>query len=734
MSFKKLLLYKNGFLIYGLILFLSNIILANLPLTSTFGYEFAAVNGLLLSIICGLYTLGFVYNTKFNLSDILINIFILFTIPLIVTIINSILTMFCSFWDGLWFYIIIVSGSIMFGLAVALVINIISKKFNRFIFMIFVFFVALVPVFEIYFNPQVYFYSPLIGFFPGNIYDEGLSPDWKLVFHQMILIFISLAIIFLIVRKQKLIVIYKKFFIVLILIIVAVFQLISPYIGFATTFTTLNSTLSNEIKSELMTIHYDSIDSATAQLIALNQEFYFSELSTQLKVQPSKRINVYLFNNRDQKKEIFGAGNADVAKPWQYSIYISADSWQQTLKHELAHVFSAEFGTGIFKLASGFNVALIEGMAESLDGISYDISLNDLTALAYNNGYIVKTKSLFAGLSFFKGNSSLAYTYSGAFIDFLIKNYGIEKVKEFYGRGDFDLIFGVNPDKVEGAFEKSLKNSQWSNYKSMADYYFGRLSIIQKVCPRFIGDRLRKAYKELAENNLEKAQSLFNQINSKSLNYSALIGLSETYLKQNKTKDAIDLILKNYEKFNGTSYYHNMIFRLAELYAIDLQNDSAVHYYKKIIEDEPNYQLISLANTRLKLLKANNLQEYIQGNDSSRFKILVVLNEKEYEYSSIPIIIELMKNLRIDYQKSLGIFNKTFIVNNIESSYAAFKLSEYMLENTDYINARKYAALSLRFKEDNIFYQVMQMQFRKSSWFIKNANKLLDNFIFVKNN
>lgn len=734
MSFKKLLLYKNGFLIYGLILFLINIILANLPLTSTFGYEFAAVNGLLLSIICGLYTLGFVYNTKFNLSDILINIFILFTIPLIVTIINSILTMFCSFWDGLWFYIIIVSGSIMYGLAAALVINIITKKFNRFIFMIFVFFVALVPVFEIYFNPQVYFYSPLIGFFPGNIYDEGLSPDWKLVFHQMILIFISLAIIFLIVRKQKLIVIYKKFFIVLILIIVAVFQLISPYIGFATTFTTLNSTLSNEIKSELMTIHYDSIDSATAQLIALNQEFYFSELSTQLKVQPSKRINVYLFNNRDQKKEIFGAGNADIAKPWQYSIYISADSWQQTLKHELAHVFSAEFGTGIFKLASGFNVALIEGMAESLDGISYDISLNDLTALAYNNGYIVKTKSLFTGLSFFKGNSSLAYTYSGAFIDFLIKNYGIEKVKEFYGRGDFDLIFGVNPDKVEGAFEKSLKNSQWSNYKSMADYYFGRLSIIQKVCPRFIGDRLRKAYKELSENNLEKAQSLFNQINSKSLNYSALIGLSETYLKQNKTKDAIDLILKNYEKFNGTSYYHNMIFRLAELYAIDLQNDSAVHYYKKIIEDEPNYQLISLANTRLKLLKANNLQEYIQGNDSSRFKILVVLNEKEYEYSSIPIIIELMKNLRIDYQKSLGIFNKTFIVNNIESSYAAFKLSEYMLENTDYINARKYAALSLRFKEDNIFYQVMQMQFRKSSWFIKNANKLLDNFIFVKNN
>ncbi|HCY77829.1 MAG TPA: hypothetical protein DHV28_18115 [Ignavibacteriales bacterium] len=734
MAFKKLLLYKNGLFVYGLILFIINILLANLPLTSTFGYEFAAVNGLLLAVICGLYTIGFVNTAKFNLSNIIINISVLFAIPLIVTIINSILTMFCSFWDGLWFYIIIVSGSIMFGLSAALVINIITKKFNRIIFSILIFLVALVPVFEIYFNPQVYFFSPLIGFFPGNIYDEGLSPDWKLVFHQMIVIFISIAIIFLIVRKHKLTVIYKKYFIGLILIVAAVFQLISPYLGFATTFTTLNSKLSNEIKSELMTLHYDCIDSTTAQLIALNQEFYFSELSTQLKVRPSKKINVYLFNDRDQKKEIFGAGNADVAKPWQYSIYISADSWQQTLKHELAHVFTAEFGTGLFKLASGFNVALIEGMAESLDGISYDISLNDLTALAYNNGYIVNMKSLFTGLSFFKGNSSLAYTYSGAYIDFLIKNYGIEKVKEFYGQGDFDLIFGTNPDKVEDEFEKSLKNSQWSNNKSMADYYFGRLSIIQKVCPRFIGDRLSKAFKELSENNLEKAQSLFNQINSKSLNYSALIGLSETYLKQNKNTNATNLILKNYEKFKGTSYYHNMIFRLAELYAINLQNDSAAYYYKKIVEDEPNYQLINLANTRLKLLEANNLQEYIKGNDSLRFKMLVVLNEKVYEYSSIPIIIELMENLNIDYQKSLIVFNKTFIVENIESSIAAYKLSEYMFENSDYVNAKKYAALSLRFKEDNIFYKAMQMQFKKSNWFVKNANKLLDNFIFVKHN
>ncbi|MCK7524805.1 MAG: hypothetical protein MZV64_47965 [Ignavibacteriales bacterium] len=109
-----------------------------------------------------------------------------------------------------------------------------------------------------------------------------------------------------------------------------------------------------------------------------------------------------------------------------------------------------------FKLASGFNAALIEGMAESLDGISNDISIKDLTSLAYNNGYVVDVKSLFTGLSFFKGNSTLAYTYSGAFIEYLIKSYGIEKVKQFYNTGDFESVFKTKIEIAQKEFEKSI--------------------------------------------------------------------------------------------------------------------------------------------------------------------------------------------------------------------------------------------------------------------------------------
>ena len=136
-------------------------------------------------------------------------------------------------------------------------------------------------------------------------------------------------------------------------------------------------------------------------------EYYYSEILKALNVKPSKQIQVYLFNNRQQKKEIFGAGNADVAKPWQCAVYISVDSWERTLKHELVHVFSAEFGAGIFKIASGFNPALIEGLAESIEGTTDEISLMDFTALAFNYNHKIDLNSLFTGFNFFKANSSL---------------------------------------------------------------------------------------------------------------------------------------------------------------------------------------------------------------------------------------------------------------------------------------------------------------------------------------
>ena len=80
-------------------------------------------------------------------------------------------------------------------------------------------------------------------------------------------------------------------------------------------------------------------------------------------------------------------------------------------------------------------------MAVSVEGISNDISIKDLSALAFNNGYRVIISSLFQVLNFFKAILRLGYLYSGAFISYLTNKFGIEKVKVFYFDGDFESIW-----------------------------------------------------------------------------------------------------------------------------------------------------------------------------------------------------------------------------------------------------------------------------------------------------
>ena len=118
--------------------------------------------------------------------------------------------MFCSFIDGLFFYLLIVYTSIIFGILVSMIINFGTQRFKVILFIGIFIFICLIPLLEIYFLPQVYFYSPLIGFFPGNIYDEALSPDLKLFFHQFIIIVFSFAVIYILLKKKDLIELHKK--------------------------------------------------------------------------------------------------------------------------------------------------------------------------------------------------------------------------------------------------------------------------------------------------------------------------------------------------------------------------------------------------------------------------------------------------------------------------------------------------------------------------------------------
>jgi hypothetical protein len=732
----KILKWRNYLLFYLAAITVINIILLWLPLTDVFGYEFSVINSLLLVLFSGIYSIYFLKThtpgeSEIVIGQLLLSLYFFLLLPFCISIINSFINGFCSFWDGLLFYLVITSPAIIIGAALGAASVIMLKRFQVVLVVILFIIVLLIIAFEIYFNPQVYVYNPILGFFPGTIYDEGIEVTARLILYRVFNTIFFGSIFYLTVKHFY----YKKrksaLLIVIISILIAgVFYFFSPNLGYSTTVRSLTKTLGKTISSEHFIIHYDKrLEDKQMKMLALNHEYYYNVLKGFFETEVDEKIVSFIFYDNDQKKELFGSKYADVAKPWLNQIYIAYDNWEHTLKHELAHCFSATFGAGIFKLASGFNPLLIEGIAEAADGSYDENDIHYMAALAYNSDYKIDLQYLLTKTGFFTNPSSISYIYAGSFVKYLIDNYGIKIFKDFYLNDELETSYKVELNILLNDYYSFLSDFKSSTTLDNAHYYFGRKSLLQKTCPRAIASYLSSGWEQLRINNIEGAQNTFQTVLSLADNYAALVGLARTYEIKDSIKMAIALLSDKINKFEGTSYFYNLELILSDLYSKNEDFQIADSLYNILIEQFPNRRLYFLAKTRIKLLKDHKmLTEYLNGSNYDKYSILLKLNEKNYNYNSFPAVISLSNTVEETYKLFLVKLDKNIVVNDFASSYASFLLSNHMLLNYDFDNARKIAGLSLRHDSDDNFNTIKKIHFEKVEWFYHNANKMLNTF------
>ncbi len=275
---KNIFKWRNYLGFYLLIALLFNLVLLKLPLTNVFGYEFSVINSLLIVLLSGIYTIYFfeLNFSKENRSftpELFESLTLLLIIPFSVSVINSVIYGFCSFTDGLLFYIVITCPSIIIGISLGLISVLIANRFRVVLLFVLCFGILMIIAFEIYFNPQVYVFNPIIGYFPGTIYDEGISVSGKLILYRFFNILFFGWIISAIVRLKR----SKKkqliFFSFKVLFLAIAFYLLSPKLGFSTTLGSLTNTLSNSVSTDHFVIHFDKrIDTEKVKMLALNHE------------------------------------------------------------------------------------------------------------------------------------------------------------------------------------------------------------------------------------------------------------------------------------------------------------------------------------------------------------------------------------------------------------------------------------------------------------------------------
>ena len=523
----------------------------------------------------------------------------------------------------------------------------------------------------------------------------------------------------------------RKFInLILILSLSVIFFFISPHLGFSTTYSRLNELLKEKVETSEFTIHFrNSIPESEAKLLALHAEYYSNLLRESIQVKLSKKMEIFLFNDSEQKKIYFGSGNADVAKPWLYQIYLSQDSWRKTLKHEMAHIFSAEFGSTIFKLAGDFNPLLIEGFATAQDPFKENLSIDYLAALAYRYSDESIISRILSHTGFFNINSLKAYVYAGSFSKFLIENYGIDKFKLYYRSNYITKSYNESLDFFINNFENYLTTLSVEENIHSYYYYFGRQSITQKICPRYIAKQLQYGWEHVKNSEFDKAKIKFRNVLSKASNYSAVIGLAECLEIQDSLSQSAELYRYYYSDFEKTPYYYLLKLRLADILVELSYYEEAKGLYEHLLAQKPTMAIELISLLRLKLFESNQLRDYLVSNDIVKFNILEELNKAEYYYPSIPAFINLSISTGSDYRSFIMKFDKTIFITDVYSAWAVYKLSEYMLDNFDFRDSRKMASLARRYKEKLHFNLLWEDSFDKADWFYYNAEQFLNQFI-----
>ncbi len=741
---KKILSGLNYLSVYLVILIILNISLLSFPLTKVFGYEFSAVNSIFIVFLTGFYSVSLLKQLKelkISLKDFskrLLLIWLLFLIlPALISFSNSVMTVNCSLKDGIEFYLVLAFPAVIIGLSLAEIVFVFSGKLARIFFIVLFLAILSIPLLEFYYNPQIYFYNPIFGYYPGTIYDEGLSVGIKLViyrlFNSAFFGSVSLLLIVAVLKNSRAL---AFFLIIMSIITAALFYLVSPMLGYSTTFSMLEQKLGGKVVTPHFVIYYPlEMKSAQADAMVLYHEYYYSRLRDYFQFDFNGKIKSFVFLNDEQKKELFGSANADVAKPWLKSAFISRGDIGATLRHEIAHCYAGQFGWGFLKVAAGFNPFVIEGTAVAAAPLFDENDIDYMASLAYSHGYKININDMLHGFGFYTSVSSTAYIYAGAFVKFLVNKFGISKFEKFYGSGDFEKIYGKKASEEEIDFYNYLKSYGETGTADQANYYFGRGTIFSKVCPRFVYARLQKAWTDYSGGNYPEAKKTFLEILKKTDNYSALVGYAESLAKLNMIDSAAEIMSRRISRFKNTGSYYNLELRLADLSAEKGNYHLSDSLYYELKLQNPSRVLLYLSDLRLALLKDTaSLKLYLNGSNMDKYEVLKKINSREYIYSSVPVMIELSESLNENYRLFLNNFNKPLESFDYISSYAVYKISTYMLNNLDYSGAKKIAALSLRHRQDKNFTTILNDNFNMCNWIYENNKQVLKRANFLTTN
>jgi hypothetical protein len=381
-----------------------------------------------------------------------------------------------------------------------------------------------------YAGPAVFTYTPLVGYFPGNLYDENIRLGAPLLWarlEQLLAVAALGAVIAAVIDGGSLRLrrAHRPFAWLAAVALGAgaiAIRLQGGTLGHAIDADDIQAALAGRRETEHFVIHYARRPAIEADidLIAGDHELRYAQVVRALGVTAphAGKIHSYYFADRDQKARWMGARDVEMAKPWRREIYLTHQSFpHRSLRHEIAHVIAGEFGDPWFSVAARrvlglpvlINPGLIEGIAVAADwpaGYDRGLTPHQQVRAMQELGVEPAVGDVFS-LRFLSLASARGYTAAGSFMRFLLDEHGAPALQALYGSGgDFPAAYGQPLSALVAAWRQHIASVELPpGTAEVLRERFRRTSVFARPCPHAIAARRDRAFALADEGRRDRA-------------------------------------------------------------------------------------------------------------------------------------------------------------------------------------------------------------------------------------
>ncbi len=535
------LLRQRFFWIITTILALVSAILAYVPLTGVLGLEYSLFFGAPATLLCGHLALRGVWlRGAYGLQApalwpttlrLLAAGYLALLPSLLLICLNALRVPNCNWPEGFAYFGLLPIVGVLWGTAFGMACALISRK------RLAVTALYVIPLLSIiwvlwgaFAHPPIFAYNLFFGFYPGSLYDELRPISQTLILYRLWTLAAAIGLLGLIALwagRQGFLgnthyawreaawsptphaldgrlrhtghmetTLSATLWTLVALASVSVGFFHRHDLGFVHTNASIQRALGGRFETPHFVLYYDIERTQPRQIerLARDHEFRYHQLVRYFGHKPKQKIESYLFVSAAQKNQYMGAERTMIARPWAYQMYLHGIGFpHNVLKHELAHVFSAQFGHGPFRIAAQYGLlplnALIEGVAVAADWERDDLTPHQWCKAMMEKGQKIDPAKILGPAGFFQQSSAIAYRVAGSFSRYLIDQYGIERYKLAYGKADFTGVYQRPLEQLAHEWREFLKHKV---QLSTADRHYARYafrtfrSIFHRTCPHEI--------------------------------------------------------------------------------------------------------------------------------------------------------------------------------------------------------------------------------------------------------